>query len=66
MNVAGNPALETHPVQADSSASPSARLVMSLLGPPQVMVHGESVIGPESQKKLALLAYLPWKRIVRI
>ncbi|MFQ5343160.1 MAG: BTAD domain-containing putative transcriptional regulator, partial [Anaerolineae bacterium] len=58
MNVAGNPALETHPVQADSSASPSARLVMSLLGPPQVMVHGESVIGPESQKKLALLAYL--------
>jgi DNA-binding SARP family transcriptional activator len=37
---------------------PSARLTLALLGPPQVLVRGESVIGLGSKKAVALLAYL--------
>ena len=57
MDINSNPAVET-PTQAESSTSSLARLVLSFLGPPQVLVNGEAVIGPESQKMLALLAYL--------
>lgn len=57
MDISGTPLVGT-PTQAGSSTSSSARLVLSLLGPPQVIVHGEVVIGPQSQKMLALLAYL--------
>ncbi len=37
---------------------PPTRLVLSLLGPPQVMVNGEVVMGLKAQKALALLTYL--------
>jgi len=43
---------------AHTSVLPQARLTLSLLGAPQVMVNGEAVIGVETPKALALLAYL--------
>ena len=48
-----NPDFGTH-----TSVLPQARLTLSLLGPPQVMVNGRGVIGVETPKALALLAYL--------
>jgi predicted ATPase/DNA-binding SARP family transcriptional activator len=41
-----------------TSVLPQARLTLSLLGPPQVMVNGVRVMGVETPKTLALLAYL--------
>ena len=35
-----------------------ARLVLCFLGPPQVLLDGEVVLGQRAQKPLALLAYL--------
>ncbi|MBL7183537.1 MAG: AAA family ATPase [Anaerolineae bacterium] len=54
----GTSSFETHSAQAESPASSPARLTLSLLGPPQVMVNGRAVIGVETPKVLALLAYL--------
>jgi DNA-binding SARP family transcriptional activator len=45
-------------VESRSSFSPAARLELSLLGPPRVLVDGEPAPGLGSQKVLALLAYL--------
>jgi len=40
------------------SSSPPARLTMRLLGPPQALVDGQVVLGLQTVKLLALLAYL--------
>ena len=37
---------------------PPARLALSLLGPPRVAVHGRTVVGLNTPRVLALLAYL--------
>jgi predicted ATPase/DNA-binding SARP family transcriptional activator/Tfp pilus assembly protein PilF len=44
--------------RATQDEQPVARLVLSLLGPPEVLVDGKPATGLGSQKMLALLAYL--------
>jgi predicted ATPase/DNA-binding SARP family transcriptional activator/Tfp pilus assembly protein PilF len=49
---------ETNELENFQDAQYSARLVLSLLGPPQVSVNGKVVLQEKQQKILALLAYL--------
>ena len=54
----GTSSFETHSAQAESPASSPARLTLLLLGPPQMLVNGEAVMGLKAEKALVLLAYL--------
>ncbi|MCX6032066.1 MAG: winged helix-turn-helix domain-containing protein, partial [Chloroflexi bacterium] len=56
--MADDSAFETNSVPAGQFIPSAARLVLSLLGAPQVLVNGEPAVELRGQKVLALLAYL--------